>query len=98
EAKAAFERALELDPNNFEANLFYGRYWAVSGDYEQSLPYFLRATEVQPEDYQAPLLLDQWLRGLGRPEEGMAYARMGLKRAEEALRKYPESSRPAQLG
>jgi adenylate cyclase len=98
EAKAAFERALELDPNNFEANLFYGRYWAVSGAYEQALPYFLRATEVQPDDYQAPLLLDQWLRGLGRPVEGLAYARMGLKRAEEALRKFPEGSRPAQLG
>ena len=25
-------------------------------------------------------------------------ARLGLKRAEEALRKHPESSRPAQLG
>lgn len=28
----------------------------------------------------------------------MEYARLGLKRAEEALRQHPESSRPAQLG
>jgi len=98
EAKAAFERALELDPNSFEGNLFYARHWVRFGEAERSLPYFIRATEVQPEDCQAPLLLDQALRGLGRAEEGLPYARMGLKRAEEALRKFPESSRPAQLG
>ena len=42
--------------------------------------------EVQPDDCQAPLLLYQSLRALGRGEEGEQYARMGLKRAEEALR------------
>jgi len=98
EAEEAFERALELDPNHFEANLFYARHWHRAGDSERSLPYFIRATEVQPEDCQAPLLVHQSLRALGRDEEGVEYARMGLKRAEEALRKYPESSRPAQLG
>ena len=98
EAEEAFERALELDPNNFEANLFYARHWHRVGQSEKSLPYFIRATEVQPEDCQAPLLLHQTLRALGRDEEGKEYARMGLKRAEEALRRFPESSRPAQLG
>ncbi len=98
EAETAFERALELEPNHFEGNLFYGRHWARWGEAERSVPYFIRATEVQPDDFQAPLLLEQVLRGLGRADEGIPYARMGLKRAEEALRKYPESSRPAQLG
>ncbi|HYC95530.1 MAG TPA: adenylate/guanylate cyclase domain-containing protein [Sphingomicrobium sp.] len=97
-AETAFERALELDPNHFEGNLFFGRHWARWGDAARSVSYFIRATEVQPDDFQAPLLLEQVLRGLGRAEEGIPYARMGLKRAEEALRKYPESSRPAQLG
>jgi adenylate cyclase len=98
EARAAFERALQLDSNSFEANLAYGRFWAVAGDYERSLPYYMRATEVRPDDYQGPMLVEQALRGSGRSDEGLAYARMGLKRAEEALRKFPESSRPAQLG
>ena len=93
-----FERALELDPNHFEANLFYARHWARAGEYDRSLPYFLRALEVQPDDCQAPLLVHQVLRALGRKEEGEQYARMGLRRAEEALRRFPESSRPAQLG
>ena len=98
ESERAFERALQLDPNHFEANLFCARRWARFGEFERALPYFMRATEVQPDDCQAPFLLDQALRALGRKEEGLSYADMGLKRAEEALRKFPESSRPAQLG
>jgi adenylate cyclase len=98
EAEEEFERALALDPNHFEANLFYARHWSRAGEYDRSLPYFIRATEVQPEDCQAPFLLHQVLRALGRVEEGEQYARMGLRRAEEALRRFPESSRPAQLG
>ena len=98
EAEKNFERALECDPNNFEANLFYARHLVRVAKPEQAVPLFIRATEVQPDDCQAPLLLHQILRSLGREEEGEAYARMGLKRAEEALRRYPESSRPAQLG
>jgi adenylate cyclase len=98
ESERAFERALQLDPNHFESNLFYARHWARFGEFERALPYFTRAAEVQPDDCQAPFLLDQSLRALGRLEEGRPYAQMGLKRAEEALRRFPESSRPAQLG
>ena len=98
EAEEAFEQALKLEPNNFEANLFYARHWHRVGLSEKAVPYFTRATEVQPEDCQAPFLLYQTLRALGRGEEGQQYALMGLKRAEEALRRFPESSRPAQLG
>jgi adenylate cyclase len=97
DAEEEFEKALSLDPNHFEANLFYARHFHRVGKHEKALPYFIRATEVQPDDYQAPLLLDQTLRAIGRKEEGEPYAQMGLKRAEEALRKHPESSRPAQL-
>jgi adenylate cyclase len=98
DAEAEFERALQIDPNNFEANLLYARHFTRTGRGERALPYFIRATEVQPDDYQAPLLLYQVLRSLGRSDEGKEYAAMGLRRAEEALRKFPESSRPAQLG
>lgn len=98
ESEQAFDRALQLDPDHFEANLFYARHWVRLGEHERALPYFIRAAEVQPDDFQAPFLLDQSLRALGRKSEGLPYAQMGLKRAEVALRKFPESSRPAQLG
>ncbi len=37
-------------------------------------------------------------RSLGRRDKEESYARLGLKRAEEALRLHPESSHPAQIG
>ncbi|HVR92011.1 MAG TPA: adenylate/guanylate cyclase domain-containing protein [Novosphingobium sp.] len=98
EAITAFERALELDPNCYEANQFYAQFFSTHGEFEQAAKYYLRALEIQPDDYQSPLVLQEVFRSLGRAKEGLKYARIGLKRAEEALRLHPESSRPAQLG
>src|SRR4030095_11863214 len=58
----------------------------------------LRAVEIQPDDFQAPLYLFGVFRSLGQPDEAERYGRLGVKRAEEALRQFPESSRPTQLG
>ena len=98
EAAEAFERALELDPNSFDANLSYARFCVTEKDSERAIELFLRAIEIQPDDSQAPLLVYVVLRSLGRVAEAEKYARLGIKRAEEALRLHPESSRPAQLG
>ena len=98
EAEAAFERALELDPNNFEAYYFYARHCMKQDKREKAAELLIRALEVNPEDSQAPLHLCRVLYGLGRLSESEKYARLGLQRAESALRLYPESSRPAQLG
>jgi adenylate cyclase len=38
------------------------------------------------------------LRSLGRTQEAKGYARLGLKRAEDALRLHAEASKAAQLG
>ncbi len=98
EAVDAFMRALAVDPNNFDANLLFARYCVTQGDLERSVPMFERAVEVQPDDWQSPLLVDSVLLALGRPKEAERYARLGIKRAEEAMRLHPENSRPAQLG
>ena len=98
QAKLAFERALELDPNSFDANLFSANYWVNEGAPDRSIEYYIRAIELAPDDCQAPILLQQALRALGRNDESAKYAQLGLKRAEEQLRDHPESSRPAQLG
>ena len=98
EAIAAFEQALELDPNCYEANLAYARHARGIGQLDRSAELFIRALEVNPDDYQAPLLIQSILSALGRADEAEKYARLGLARAEEALRLHPEGSRPAQLG
>jgi adenylate cyclase len=98
EAVAAYERALELDPNNYDANLAYARFCVTEGQFERAIELFTRALEIQPDDYQAPLLLQTVYCSIGRVEESMKYAHLGLKRAEEQLKLHPENSRPAQLG
>ena len=98
DAAAAFERALELDPANFDANLAFARFCVTGGDSERAVGLYKRALESQQDDSQAPFLLQMLLRGLSRIDESEKYARLGLKRAEEQLRLHPESSRPAQLG
>ena len=98
EATASFERALAVDPNNFDAHLAFARFHVTQGELEQSVPLFERAVELNPDDWQSPMLVDSVLMALDRPEDAERYARIGIKRAEEALRLHPENSRPAQLG
>ena len=98
EAEAAFRRALEFDPNSYDALYSYARYSMTQCETERAAELYIRAHELQPDDPQALLLAPTPLRMLGRIEEAEKYVRLGLKRAEDALRKHPESSRPAQLG
>ena len=98
EAEAAFQRAVELDPDSYDVLYAYGRYSATQGEEERSAELFIRASRRQPDDSQSPLIASLVLRKLGRIDEAEAFGRMGLERAEEALRLHPESSRPAQLG
>ena len=98
EARAAFEKALELDPNSFEANYSLGRFRFRTDDHEGAAEMFKRALELQPEDAQSPLLLALSYRSLGLADEGAEYGRLGLKRAEEQARLHPESSRAVYLG
>ena len=62
------------------------------------MPLFERAVELNPDDWQSPMLVDSVLMALDREADAERYARIGIKRAEEALRLHPENSRPAQLG
>jgi adenylate cyclase len=98
EAVSAFEQALALAPDSYEAHFYFARFLATIGDFEQATGHYMRAIEIQSDDYQAPLGLAEAYIPLGRLGKVYEYAQIGLKRAEEALRLYPESSRPAQLG
>ena len=98
EAAVAFERAIELDPNSYEVNLFFARFCVIMADWDRAIELYTRALELEPERSQAPFLLQIIYRSVGKLEEAERYGRLGLKRAEEELKLYPESSRPAQLG
>ena len=98
EAVAAFEHGLAADSSNLDANFYYAWFLSNLGKFEQSVPYYQRAVELGPDDWQSPLMIDSVLQVLGREEEADRYARIGIKRAEKALLMHPENSKPAQLG
>jgi adenylate cyclase len=98
DAVAEFEHALQLDPNSYEGHYFYARHSFVDGDLEKAVEHYERAAEINPDDYRSPLLVLNALQTLGRHDDYVKLAMMGLERAERALKLHPENSDPAQLG
>ena len=96
EAVAEFERAIALDPNSYEGHYFYARHAFAAGDFEKAVALYSRCAEIDPDDYRAPFLITNALHALGRLDEEVAQARLGLERAERALKAHPENSDPAQ--
>ncbi|WP_429820483.1 TPR end-of-group domain-containing protein [Ensifer sp. B1-9] len=98
DALASFEIALSLDDTCHEAHYHFADYCVTDGDFNGAARHYVRALELKPDDYISPVLLLNVLRSLGREREAEDYARLGVRRAEEALKLNPENSKPAQLG
>jgi adenylate cyclase len=96
EAAAAFEKALAIDPNSIDANLSYARFCMSGGLHERAVELLTRSLELQPEDPQPAFYLNMVYRSLGRVDDAERYARLGVRRAEEAMKSQPGNSRPAQ--
>ena len=98
EAIAEFETALRLDPDLFEAYYYYARVRFQRSELERAAELFEQAERVRPDDFQAPTLLRQVYRSLGREDDAQAAARRALKRAEEHLELNPDDTRALNLG
>ena len=98
EAELAFEAAIRLDPRLFDAYYFYARDAKARGDLEKACTLFERASEVCPEDYQAPLLAAQAHSGLGREAAATAARRQSLHVVERVLEINPGDVRALYLG
>jgi len=98
EAELAFETAIRLNPRLFDAYYFYARDAVARGDLEKSCKLFERASEVCPEDFQAPLLAAQTHSGLGREAAATAARRQGLQVVERVLEMNPGDVRALYLG
>jgi adenylate cyclase len=98
EAVEAFERALEIDPNLYEANFFYARYFYARGDFKKVAELLERAAQIRADDYRSPALLVAAYRSLGREGDRLRCARLAVERAERGLAEHPEDSSPAQFG
>ena len=98
DATKEFEKAIELDPNSFEAHYLYGRACVTQGKLERAATLFERAAENNPDDYQAFSMLTHVYRGLGRQADSENAARRAVERAKNELSVHPENARAAYLG
>lgn len=98
EAAASFHHALAIDQGLHEANFHYGRFHYMRGNFEAAVQFFKRAAELKPDDYLSPVHLMSAYASLGNSTEIESWARVGLWRAEQALKQNPENSGPAHRG
>jgi adenylate cyclase len=97
EADQAFNEAIRLNSNCFNAYYFYGRSGFARGDLELSSSMFRQAANVRKEDYQSLLLLCQTLLMLKR-DGAKAVGREGIDRARRQLALNPNDVRALSLG
>ncbi|MDH3402581.1 MAG: tetratricopeptide repeat protein [Acidobacteriota bacterium] len=98
ESEEAFETAIGLDPRLYEAYYFYARNAFVQGDLESAEKLFGHASRIDPDDFQAPLLVAQIHDDLGRSQHAAASRRRGIRAAERRLEHNPEEARALYMG
>ena len=95
EAEHAYERAMALEPEHFEATYACARVHFQRGHKEDAARLFRRAAALRPSDMFALLILMGIENGLGQAEKSRATARLLLHRAERELERQPGSGRAA---
>ncbi|MBN2319178.1 MAG: winged helix-turn-helix domain-containing protein [Acidobacteria bacterium] len=98
ESEKEFETAIRLDPMLFEAYYFYARSSFVQGELEKAVRLYEKSSEVNPHDYQAPLLVAQIYSDLGQPQKAEASRRRGIEVAEARLKLNPDDARALYMG
>jgi len=98
DAETEFEKAIELDPESFNAWYFYARNKVHEGDLERALKLLQRAAQVRPEDYQSVLLQSQLYHSLGDYKRELEVARKGIERARAVLELNPDDNRAHNIG
>jgi len=93
-----FEKAIELDPKNYNAWYFYGRAKVHEGDLNRALKLFEQASRVRPEDFQSVLLQAQLYTSLEQKGKAMEVTREGIKRVRAVLELNPHDNRALNMG
>ena len=98
EATREFESAMRLEPRLFEPYYFYARNCYAQGHLDEAVEWFGKASRVNPDDYQSPMLMASALHGLGRQESAHAAYERGLSAAQKHLLLHPEDARALYFG
>lgn len=97
-AEAEFEKAIELNPENFDAWYFFARSKVHEGQLGRAQKLFGRAAQVRPEDYQSVLLQSQLFHSLGDRKRETESARKGIERVRSVLELNPDDNRAYNMG
>ena len=97
EAEREFEEAIQLNPNSYDAYYYYARSCFARGQIQRSADLFLKASEVNREDFQSVLLLSQSLSILEK-DKPLEITREGINRAKKQLERNPIDRRALSLG
>jgi len=98
EAERNFEAAIALNPNLFEAYLFYARYCLSRGDFEKAARLFVQASEVSPADYEPLLYLSMAYSAMSRKNDETEVRRRALQLIQQHLQMNPDDARARYLG
>lgn len=98
EAEEGFRAAIRLNPKLFEGYYFYARTFYAQGKLAEAVQWFEKASQVLPEDFQAPVLLASAYGGLHGKEAGNAAYRRALRVIEKHLEMHPDDARAVYFG
>lgn len=92
EAAEAFARAIDIDPNSYEARLFAGHLAWTTGDRELARARFVEAARLRCDDYLSPYLA---LGMMSRCDpDRLAWAQLAFERLERVIALQPENPAP----
>jgi len=97
-AERELKKAIEINPDLFEAWYYFARTRFHQGDMDSAAELFAKAASVDSEDYQSRLLRVQILRGQGRVEDARSEAHEAIEVAERHLEWNPDDVRAMLLG
>ncbi len=97
EATKEFEKAVQLDPGQFDARYFHARASYHLGDLARAVELFEQAARVR-EDPEARYFAAQSYSALGRTEEAEAAYRRALQVIERHLELHPDDARTWTMG
>jgi len=97
-ADGAFEQAVRLGPELFEAHYFYARNCRAQGNHEKAAQLFERAAALNQNDFRALGLLADEYRALGRLDDSLAAARQCLGRVQVEVATQPHDGHALAFG
>jgi len=96
-AVASFERAIELNPELYEAHYYFGRHCYARGQHARAIGEFEAAHRVRPDEFQAISLASNAADSLGDNARGDALVRLALPSALAEIAADPENGRALYL-